>query len=453
MRKRAEPLPYQIEAIEAIENNDGRALAALDMGLGKTLISLWCLDRNPDWTPALVVCPASVKYNWQAEASIHLGMKSSVCNGRTPPKRGAGKLQSMAPLYIINYDILQYWKGYLKQLGFKTIICDESQYLSNPKAIRTKAVKSLTKGADNVIMLSGTPLMNRPAELWPTLNMLWPRVFKSFRTFAEQHCEPRIERGRWTYNGATNLKSLNRKLTSIGMIRMRKQDVLKDLPGVNERMVVCPLLDPKEYQRAENDFVNWLKTQNKNKPNLMSLGLVKIGYLLRLAAKLKFKYVVEWINQFLEETDEKLVVMAHHKKAIKVLKKHITAKSVVVDGSVRGEKRQAAVDQFQRDASTRVFIGNIKAAGVGLTLTAASTMVIAELPWRPADLTQAIARINRIGQTETAFVYYMIALGTKEERACEVLQEKQQTVSAVLDGGDGSTDLDIHQLLLKEMMI
>ena len=125
---------------------------------------------------------------------------------------------------------------------------------------------------------------------------------------------------------------------------------------------------------------------------------------------------------------------------------------MVVDGSVRGEKRQAAVNQFQNDPSTRVFIGNIQAAGVGLTLTAASTMVIAELPYRPADLTQAIARINRIGQTATAMVYYMIAAGTKEIRVCEILQSKQEVISAVLDGERDCSDLDVYDMVVREML-
>lgn len=446
-----ELFPYQKDTITHIEKFNGRALLALDMGLGKTVVTLKWLKKHPDCLPALIVCPASVKFVWQYEASNYVHLQSSVCEGQTPPLYNQHNFSTQSPLMIINYDILTYWVDYLKQLNFKTIVYDENQYLQNPKSLRTKAARSLSKKSENILALSGTPLTNRPAELWPTLNILWPKTYNSFWSFAQNFCNPKHTRWGWDFSGSSNLPQLHQQLKSKGMIRYKKEDVLKDLPAKIRRIVPCELSNMNEYKSASTDFISWIRKNKGHKiqATMKAEKLVRVGELLRLAARLKMKAVVEWANRFLEETDEKLILFAVHKKAIAVLQKWVKGKSVTIDGSVRGKQREMAVRQFQNDPSTRVFIGNIRAAGIGITLTAASTVAFVEMYWVPGVHIQAEDRPHRIGQKNTVWINYLIALDTIEEDLCKILQKKQKVISAVLDGGSNPKDLNLYHELLK----
>lgn len=190
MAKIVKPLPHQVAGIQHIENHNGRVLVADDMGLGKTVLALGCLYRNPEWLPAVVVCPAGLKYNWQHEAMKHFNVRASVCEGAEPP---AGRsLTSHNQITVINYDILsprknkktkkagRSWVTYLRQQGFKTLIADECHAMQNNSSKRTKAMQALSLGKDHLIYMSGTPIVNRPMELWPVVSMLWPGVFDSF---------------------------------------------------------------------------------------------------------------------------------------------------------------------------------------------------------------------------------------------------------------------------------
>lgn len=245
---------------------------------------------------------------------------------------------------------------------------------------------------------------------------------------------------------------LHDRLKSCGMVRFRKTDVLKDLPDKTRMVLPCELKDYEEYQEANQNFLGWLR---KNKGNKVarsaerSEALVKIGYLLRLCAKLKIRSVVDWTNRFLEETDEKLVLFAIHKKAIRVYKRRVDVKSIIVDGSVTGRKRQNAIDQFQKDPDTRLAICNLKAGGVGINLTAASTMAVTEFWWNPGVHLQAEARIDRIGQKRKVRIYYMVSGGTLEERLCKLLQSRQETLSQAFDGEESSKDFNIYDELIR----
>jgi len=448
---RPTPLPYQADAVRGIEGFGGRALLAHEMGLGKTITSLEYLAHDPARYPAIVVCPASVKYSWEFEAS-RFGIQADIAEGRTPPTR---RETNPPRLFIINYDILKTWVPYLRKLGPQTIILDECHYLASRESQRTEAVADLVAGVSNVLALSGTPLTNRPAELWPTLNILRPQQFDSFWLYGCEYCEPKQNRGKWEYKGAKNLKQLHRILSETVMLRKRKIDVLSELPSKTRQTIPVALSDSREYRRASDDFLGWLQATKADRvfAAKRAESVVKVGYLLRLAAKLKARAVVGWANDFLKSTDEKLVLFGVHKKMIQVLKKRVAAKSVVVDGSVTGRRRKAAIDKFRLDRDTRVFIGNIRAAGTGIDglQKAASTAAFAELWWRPGDMIQAEARVDRIGQENPVTINYLIAAGTIEERMALVLQAKQEVINATLDGDADSVDeLDILTEMIHE---
>lgn len=441
--------PHQTETLRVIDQFNGRNLVALDPGLGKTSISLRWAKKHNAW-PCVVVCPATVKYNWESEALHFIDVRASMCESQTPPRLVRG-FSTRPQLVIINYDILQYWKEYITELNPKTFILDECQYLSNPGTYRTESMQELAPNAEHILALSGTPLTNRPIELWPILNLLWPAEFPSRWSFAQNYCNPRYTPWGWDFTGSSNLDQLHHLLLEKGMVRFRKEDVLKDLPPKNWNTLPLQLSDPGEYHEANTDFLNWMKRTMAHKARKAAKAekVTKVSYLLQLIARLKLRGVVDWANNFLAENpQDKLIMFAIHQKALRVLERRIEAKSVTVDGNVVGRDRQSVIDQFQKDPKTRVFIGST-AAGVGINLTAASDIGIAQFPWRPGDLTQWVGRAHRIGQTRTVNANYLVAADTIEVDQCRLLYRKQKTLSAVLDGGDTPENISIYDELLR----
>lgn len=459
------PFDYQRKGALGIEKKyveefgGVRCLLAWEMGLGKSLTSFLWSYWNKEERPAIVLCPAGLKENWAREAAVHFGMRSEVLEGTRP---GKGGFRSNKKLLIVNYDILGQrravnagpgWIDWLRNLDPKLIIIDECQYVSNRSAKRTKYTKELCKGVPNVIALSGTPLTNRPAELWPTLNILRPDRFPFFRPYGNRFCAPRRTPWRMEYKGAVRLPELHKTLRKTVMLRLLKKEVLHELP--DKRRIVLPLeiTDRKQYQKAVHSFLRWLSEHNpaKAKKASRSEQVTKIGYLKRLAAELKVRSVFEWIDNFLAGTDEKLILFGVHHNLIDQLHSRYKKNSVVITGKVPVKKRLGIVDQFQNNPKTRILIGNIKAAGVGLNMTAATTVAFFELGWTPGEHTQAEDRAHRIGQTKGVTVYYLVASGTIEEKLCEILQKKSEVLAATLDGKGKGDRMDVYDQLEREL--
>jgi len=439
-----ELFPFQKKVLVRMKELKGRALLALEMGLGKTAIMLTFLRDNRTMWPAVVVCPASVKYQWRRECQRWWGINATVLEGKTP------STIKPSPLVIVNYDILVHWLDALLYYNPVTVVVDESQYISNPKTKRSKAVRSLAYRKKHVIALSGTPLLNRPIELFNTLQMLWPWEWKSRWEFARRYCEPKWTPWGWKFSGASNVKELHQRLVRSGMIRYRKSDVLQELPPKNREVISLPISDPDKYRIADEQFLEYLSQIDPEAAMRArrAEAITKIGYLLRLSAELKLPYVLEFINNWLDQTDEKLVIFAVHKDVISKIKEGVKFPSVVLDGSVAGENRQRIIDSFQNDPNVRVFIGQLVAAGSGITLTAASTVMFVEMDWVPSRFTQAEDRVHRIGVRDSVTCLYLVAECTVEERLCEIIQSKQEVVSNVLDGRFVDGDLDVYRLLI-----
>lgn len=455
---KVELLPYQLEGVRfALRRN--RVLIADEQGLGKTIEALAFLQVRKDLRPALIVCPASLKLNWLRECERVLEdcpeNEAIVLSGRNPEKVRGG-------ISIINYDVLDAWVGYLKP---KAVVGDEAHYIKNSKAIRSRAFRKICKHAEAILLLTGTPVMNRPIELFNLLNILAPHEFNNYIAFGIRYCAGHRklvtarggeERIVWDFSGKSNLDELHKRLKSTVMIRRLKKDVLKDLPPKRIAVVPVEITNAESYRKAEEDFIEWLREKvlegvydgRRLSAALRAEAMVKIEYLKQVAALGKLEPALEWVQDFLE-SGEKLVIFAHHREVINRLVKEFPNCAVVAGDT---KDRMAQVDRFQRDPKCKIFIGSIQAAGVGLTLTAASNVAFLEYPWRPADFDQAIDRLHRIGQKSSVTAWCLVAsvegMKTVDERILTALSEKKSTADAILDGKK-IQETDVFDELLK----
>jgi len=444
------PFKFQLHGVRQFHRFGGRCLVCWDVGLGKTLASLLYAQRH-DLRPVIVVCPASVKHQWKDEAAKHFQWQADVLEGLRPTANG---FITKPRLVILNYDILKGWISWLKNLGPELVVLDECQNISTPKAIRSRLSKELCESVPHVLALSGTPIANRPIELWHPLRIVKPDLFPSMFHYGLEFCAPRkTPWGTWEFKGATKLDVLHDILLAKVMSRVRKEDVINQLP--KKTRVVLPLLltDRQQYEEAENDFVRWLVKYKPKKvfKALSAPALTQLGYLKRLAAELKLPFVLEWLDNWLKTSDGKILVFGIHKAIIKRLHERYYNDCVVIDGSTSNRMRRLAVSKFQKDAKTRLYIGNIRAGGIGLNLTAASTVAFAELDWQPVAHTQAEGRcFARLGDMHGLTAYYFVARSTIEERLLALLERKQKTISAILDNSQ-EDDFSVIRQLTKEM--
>lgn len=410
--------PFQKKGVWFLEKKDGRALIADEMGLGKTLQALGWLHLHPEMRPVVVVCPASVKLKWQRETEECMHRSAQVLSGTSPK-------EIESDIVIINYDILKNWLDILLRLDPKVVVLDECHYIKNGSTARARAVKILTQGR-RVIGLSGTPVMNNPQESFNIIRTIDHYIFPSFSTFKNSQ-------------SSKSLLKLHKKLVGSIMMRRRKQDVLSELPDKRRDAVPIETVNIEEYFQLEEEMGDIIHDLLEEYEDYWSIPLKKRGHILaklnemrKKSGEIKLPGVIEWIEDFLK-CDGKLAVFAHHRNVVEEIHRSFPD-SVVVYGGMNESKKEKAVQAFQHDPNVRLFVGNIKAAGVGIDLTASSNVAFAELPWTPADLIQAEDRCHRIGQKSSVNVFYLIAPETIDGRMMEILDRKQRIVDAVLDG-------------------
>lgn len=452
--------PYQIAGADRLAGELRlNGLLADEMGLGKSaqaLAALWAKRKVA--FPALVVCPGNLKYNWAREAGmwlpdINIRILNGMCN------RNQFKCRSEYELTIINYDILadrgiegsknwhKGWGRLLSEAGFQTVIFDECHKMKNPKAKRTASILAMCTGIKNKMALSGTPIESRPIEFFTTLQLVAPKLFPNYWTYGTRYCGGVSNDYGTKFTGASNTKELNDILTENCMIRRRKLDVLTELPP-KQRQVIPVQIDMKQYRENEQSLVSFLQKSNgvmtsSDQANV----LAQIERCKQAAVLGKLKQAQEFIENYLE-SGKKLVVFATHTFTLDALETAFMGQTVRIDGSTAVNKRQAAVDKFQTDPNCTLFLGNIKAAGVGLTLTAASDTLTLELGWTPGEHEQAEDRVHRIGQqADSVMAYYMIAQDTIEQKIMELLDEKRKVLSQVLDGQEASQNSLLSELI------
>ncbi|HZS43369.1 MAG TPA: DEAD/DEAH box helicase [Candidatus Paceibacterota bacterium] len=405
-------------------------LIADEMGLGKTIQAIGIANAT-EAKRVLVVCPASLKLNWMREFTKWNTIPNrtiAVANGEFPS----------ADVVIINYDILRKHEFAIRSINWDLLICDECHYLKNYKAARTRQVLGGGKGGDRIepipakrkIFLTGTPIVNRPIELWPLLKSLEPNgLGRNWKYYVSRYCDAHHNGFALDVSGASNLEELQQKLRSSIMIRRLKKDVLADLPPKRRQIIVLASDGLDEIiEREKKAYEAFEQAELESKTAAFSV----LANLRHDTAKAKIPFVLEHIEQTLDETD-KLVVMCHHHDVVDAIAQKFSGQCVTVDGRTAAEDRQIAVDKFQNDKSCRLFVGTIKAAGVGLTLTAASTVIFAELDWVPGNVTQAEDRLHRIGQTNPVLVQHLVLDKSLDARMVEIIVEKQANIEQALD--------------------
>ncbi len=419
-----------------------RAFIADEMGLGKTVQALATVQAGGTY-PALVVCPASLKHNWQREVRMWLpGKTTHIVDNQVGVKN--------ADVVIINYDILSKQKDALIAGGFQSLIFDESHYAKNSAAARTKALKAIAASIPDkgmVLALTGTPVLNRPVELVAQLEIL-DRIedFGGSWNFRKRYCNAKHNGWGWDFTGSSNVEELNTTLRQTCYVRRNKVDVLTELPEKERYTIEVDLSGPaiKEYRAAEADTLAYFSENGSGGGNAAD-HLAKITTLKRLAGEGKIDAACEWIDSFLDSTDRKLVVFAHHISVVDEIANRYGGLRVA--GKDAMDKRQEAIDAFQNNDDSRVIVLNMKAGGVGLTLTAASDVLFVEQGWTPAEHDQAEDRCHRIGQSNNVAAWYMLADGTIDDDIYELIQKKRVVVDAVTDGDEAGQDSVLNDLV------
>ncbi|MHA1289844.1 MAG: SNF2-related protein, partial [Candidatus Thorarchaeota archaeon] len=377
-----------------VENNHN--YVGNEFFLHNTIQALGYFYIHPEIRPVLIVCPASVKINWFRETLLWCGVKESdiqVIQGKK------AKIERGKQFYIINYDVLSAYPIF-KLLGFQSMVLDEVHYIKNRDAARTKAALALSQFIPSVIGLTGTPVLNRPIELYnaiqaigvddPMLSDLW--------NFATRYCGAVRSTWGWDFSGATNLDELNVKLRENIMIRRLKRDVLEELPSKRRMRIFMELTNKSSYDLAERDFTRWMI---ENEESGSADVLAQVEKLKQLVAKGKMKYVLEWIDDYLEETGKKVVIFAHHIPIQEQLFDHYKDVATRIYGGMSPESKQASIDAFNNDPDVKVCIASMKAAQEGVNLQkSCSTAIFVELGWTPGEHNQAEDRVHRIGQDE-----------------------------------------------------
>lgn len=477
-------LPYQragiATAMQIVRDGIG-VLLADEMGLGKTIQAIGIINADPSIERVLVICPASLRLNWQREFGKWLTRRM-----QTYIVQGSGTPYNF-PITIINYDILAKHVDWLQSQSWDMVIVDEAHYLKSKGAKRSRAVFGIdaytakrekiepTPGiqARHKVALTGTPIPNRTVEGFGLFHWLAPKEFANFFSYAKRYCAGNQNGYGWDFTGSSNLQELQDKLRGSMMIRRLKMDVLTELPAKRRHVVEFPANGAGDAVSDENEA--WARNEETVRELRVKVELAKAGSkeeyestvrALRDAANVAFTemsrlrhatalqtvpYVIEHILNVLGDEGHKVVIMAHHQDVIAAIMSALAEegiRAVKLTGSTEMKDRQAAVDEFQNSPDCRAFVGNIIAAGVGITLTAAAHVIFAELDWVPGNMTQAEDRCHRIGQRDSVIVQHCVLEGSLSARMAQRLIEKQEVIDRALDRKEEISPVEPEQASL-----
>jgi len=441
------PLSHQKEAIEKLVGSR-RFILADDMGLGKTTSTI-IAALETGAKKILIICPASLKINWQREIQNYTERSVFISEGK--------KYSTESDFVIVNYDILKNFhdpkekeNSLLLKSQFELVILDEAHMVSNAQAQRTKIINSFVKNIKRVWLLTGTPMTSRPMNYYNLLNIIESPVAQNWMAYAIRYCQGyQFNAGKrkvWNVTGASNLEELKDR-TSKQILRRLKEDVL-DLPD----KIITPVylrLRSKEYENLMGEYYDWYD-KNPNESSSLTVQFSKLMKVRKVIANEKISQTIEFAENILDQ-GKKVIIFTNFTDTLQSIYQHFGKQAVYLDGSCSNSVRQQAVDSFQNDEKIKVFVGNLKAAGVGLTLTSAEVVIMNDLSFVPAEHSQAEDRAYRYGQKNNVLVYYPIFENTIEGAIYDILNHKKKIISTVMGDGDSENIGDVVEEILNHI--
>lgn len=461
---RVEPYPYQQEGISyGLEKK--RLIIGDEPGLGKTLQSIGIVDTAGAY-PCLVICPSSLKINWQREFEKFTDKKALVLDNATRTTWPYLLKMGMFHVAVVNYESLRKYfvwdiKGgksfrlkdvvFCPQIRmFKSIIIDESHRVKDPSAQQTIFTKGLSVGKEWIILLSGTPVVNRPEDLVAQLSIMGRlQDFGGRAQFVADYCtDPKDKEA----EPAVPLSVLSRQLYANCMIRREKAKVLPQLPDKTRIDLYVDISNAPEYNLAAADLAAYLHeytecTDWEIRRKMRMEALVRFMTLRQLATLGKIAQAVDFIRTFLD-SGKKLIVFCSLHEVVDALVKAFPG-AVTVTGRDSAVAKQSAVDAFQNNPETRLIVCSIKAAGVGLTLTASSNVAFVELAWTYADCCQCEDRAHRIGQKDNVTCYYLLGRGTIDQTIYALIHRKKSIAAEIMNSDD---DIPTDEMYFNELV-
>ncbi len=420
---------YVTEHCIVTHNTTSTIIAALETGAKKILI----------------ICPASLKINWEREIANYSDRSVFIAEGK--------KFSTEHDFVIVNYDILKNFhdpkdkeNSLLVKSGFELVILDEAHMISNAQAQRTKIINNFVKDVKRVWLLTGTPMTSRPMNYYNLLNIIESPVAQNWMAYAIRYCQGyQFRAGNrkvWNVTGASNLEEL-RDRTSGQILRRLKEDVL-DLPD----KIITPVYlrtSSKDYKDLMGEYYEWLENK-KEESSSLSVQFSKLMKVRKVIANEKVKETIEFAQNIIDQ-GKKVIIFTNFTDTLQLIHNHFGKESVYLDGSCNKVQRQHAVDQFQENEKIKVFVGNLKAAGVGLTLTSAEAVIMNDLSFVPAEHAQAEDRAYRYGQKNNVLVYYPIFENTIEGVIYDILNTKKKIIGTVM-GDEVSESVDVVEEIL-----
>lgn len=456
------PRSYQMDYLYYAVNH-GNHINGSSVGTGKSLCSVLYAEML-DLFPCMVVCPASVKSGWLREwKETNPDRRVSIISTSSPPE------DFEADVIVINYDILgkrvtkengktslEIRLDGMKKKSFSLVIADEIHFLKNRKSIRSKSFKKLAYKVPSVIGLTGTLIMNRPAELLNIL-MLIERIKEIapddqyHHYFFERYCNMKETNFGLDISGASNIKELNRLLKECCYFQVSKRDALKELPPISENVVECEITNKRAYKKAKGDLLQFIEDKFKDEEKVEKAAraefLVKLSTLKQLSLEGKEKFIKKWVEEWMEANEEeKLLVFASQSTILTKIAEEFK-EGLLVTGSTATKKRDEILQKFFLQKESRVLFANIGCLGTGVDglQKVCSNMAILELPPRPSDLVQVIGRLERSGQENPVTIQYLLSPETIDQDLWEMLKGKKDVTDMLNKGFQDDTSLMILQ--------
>ncbi len=439
------PLEHQKEAIQKLVENK-KFILADDMGLGKTTSTIIAALESGS-KKVLIICPATLKINWKREIENYSKKEVFIAEGKN--------FSSDADFVIINYDIIKNFHDTKKKddsqilaANFDLVIVDEAHYIKNATAQRTKLINDIVKKTERLWLLTGTPMTSRPIDYFNLLSLIDSPVAKNWMAYAIRYCggyQFKVgNRKVWNVMGSSNLEELRDR--TLGLTLRRLKESVLDLPP----KIITPVylrLKSKEYENVMGEYYDWYD-KNPEESKSLTVQFTKLTKVRQIIADEKIKQTIELAENILEQ-DKKVIIFCNFTDSLNKIVEHFGKSAVKLDGSMSKPERQHAVDQFQENPKVKVFVGNIKAAGVGITLTAAEAVIMNDLSFLPSDHAQAEDRAYRYGQKNNVLVYYPIFENTIEGIIYDILNNKKQVIATVM--GDDQHPADMAEEILQRI--